>query len=299
MKHIMKLAFIVLTCVITTAQASWPEKEITLIVPYNAGGTTDRIARQVANVMEPILKKPIVVLDVPGGNTMIAIDRMKHMDPNHTFMVTDPAIIAGPATIGKDEYTPNFHPVMMLGTGPIVIIANSQVPKDDFMARVKRKETIQMATAGGAGPKWINQLSSLKVDLIPYSGSNTEMTAMITRQVDYGVISLVSAWSAIVQKQVTPIMVGSTTRSPLLPNVPTYLELGFKGKPNVQWFGVFALNGVNPEVEKRFLNVLEYAAETPTVQKFKDDGMPIRKHTKKETQDLVNKTREEVADQLK
>ena len=298
----MKLTKLILTAVAFIslgAQAAWPEKEITLIVPYNAGGTTDRIARQIANEMEPILKKPIVVLDLPGGNTMIAIERMKHMDHNHTFMVTDPAIIAGPALIKKDEYTPNFHPVMMLGAGPVTIIANAQVPKDDFIAKVKRKESIQMATAGGAGPKWINQISPLKVDLIPYSGSNTEMTVLITRQVDYGVISLVSAWSAIAQKQVTPIMVGSTTRNPLLPNVPTYLELGFKGKPNVQWFGVFALNTVNPEVERRFLNVLEYAAETPSVQKFKEDGMPIRKHTKKETLDLVNKTKEEVADLLK
>jgi tripartite-type tricarboxylate transporter receptor subunit TctC len=284
---LLKVLFLAATLMAGTVSAAWPEKDITIIVPYPPGGANDRIARQLSVSMEAILKKPVVVVYHPGGGNAIAISEMERMDPDYTFMLPNAEIVTGPASQGKDSYK-NFHPVMIMATAPQMLYANPKVAKDDFVTRQKAGEQIQVAVPDLANPAtiWINGIAN--VQNIPYKGGAQTVFAVTAKQVDYGVGTIANGWGALQGKQIVPVMLGDTKRSPLLPNVPTYQELGFKGRPNVLWFGLIASNRITPEVEKRVYRVAEFATETPEMKQLTTSGVAIQVRTQKESQDIYN-----------
>jgi tripartite-type tricarboxylate transporter receptor subunit TctC len=284
---VRKLILSLLLLVCLPAFAAWPEKDITIIVPYLPGGANDRIARQLAVSMETILKKPVIVVNKPGAGNIIAIDEMERMDPDYTFMLPNSEIVTGPANMGKDNYK-NFHPVMVMGTSPQMLFANPAVEKDDFIKQQKSKTRIQVAVPDIANPAtiWINGIAN--VQNIPYKGGAQVVFAVASNQVSYGVSTIGNGWGGIEGKQITPIMLGDTKRSPLLPNVPTYLELGFKGKPSVLWFGLIASNKIDPDVEAKVQKITEFAVETAEMKKLASSGVAIQSRTPRESQDIYN-----------
>jgi hypothetical protein len=286
-----KILFCLLMICSSVFAADWPTKPITIIVPYAPGGANDRIARQFALNMETILKKPVAVVYHPGAGNTIALIEMEKMDPNHTFMLPNGEIITGPASQGKDTYK-DYHPIMIFATAPQMVFRNPKVDKDDFVKRAKAGDSIQVAVPDVANPAtiWLQQLSPLKSETIPYKGGAQTVFAVTAKQIDYGVGTIANGWGGITNNQIVPVMLGDTKRSPLLPDVPTYLELGFKGKPNVLWFGLIASNKIDPTIESRMENITKFVVETQAIKDMSKTGLVIKERTNKESNQIYQET---------
>ena len=283
----MKKLLLILSLFCSQAFAAWPEKDITIIVPYPPGGANDRIARQLSISMEAILKRNVNILNVAGGGNALAINEMERMDPDYTFMLPNGEIITGPASQGKDSYK-NFHPVSIFATAPQMVYANPAVTRAEFVASARRGDELKVAVPDLANPAtiWLDNVKPLKVIKVPYKGGAQTVFAVTAKQVDYGVGTIANGWGALTQNQIVPIMIGDSKRSPLLPDVPTYLELGFKGKPNVLWFGLIALNRINPKVEERVATITEFAVNTDGMRKLSETGLEIRPRNQKDSQKI-------------
>lgn len=273
----------------TLANAQWPEKTITIINPYAPGGGNDRMARLIAVYMQSVLNKPVVVVNHAGGSNIIAINEMEKMDPDYTFMFPNNEIVTGPASQGKDSYK-NFHPVTIIATAPQMLYTNPSTPKDDFINKVKRGESVSVGNAGMANPAtaWIEQMYPGKIQHIPFKGGAPAVFAVVSNHVEYGAGTIANGWNALSQGQIVPVMIGDTKRSPLLPNVPTYLELGFTGKPSWLWYGLIASNKINPEVEARVFQIIRAMHDTPGLKQLSDSGLSVHIRSKQESQKIYD-----------
>lgn len=241
----------------------WPTKPINLIVAYAPGGATDVLARIVAASFSQQLGSPVVVKNMPGANNMLALREMLSADQDHTFIMADSGFVSGPASLGNHDYT-QFVPVSIFASSPAVLVRNIKVASGDFLQKSKLGQKISIATADLNLPAsvWIMDLKPLEVVPIPYKGSGPALIDVVAGHVDYASNGLLSSWPFIVAKQVIPVMVSSERRTPSLPDVPTYLELGFRGKPQFNWWGILVNQKVSPQIRQSIHNMLTEAIKT-------------------------------------
>lgn len=277
--------------VIGSAQAQWPGKPITIIVPYSPGGGSDQQARLVAQYISKTLDKPVTVENIPGGNLIIALNKFIKSDPNHTFMLADSGIVTGPASVNNHEYQ-KIMPISIWASAPAVFFRNPTVDPDKLRRDINEKQTLQVATPVLTLPasQWIMNLKPLKVQPVPYNGSEN-VSAVMLNHVSYGVTSLATAWNWLHQQQVIPIMVSSDERVAGLPNVPTYRELGFEGRAEENWWGLMALTSIDAKnlntLEKILHQMIDQDAK---IQDLSSKGISIKKRSRSQSSIIYRST---------
>lgn len=278
--------------VMSWAADKWPSKPITIIVPYSPGGATDQQARIVANNLQRSLNQSVVVDNVPGGNTVIALRKFLQSDPAYTFLMADSAIVTGPRLNDNHDYT-KIKPMMIWAAAPNVLFRHPDVSADSFQHMIKNKQPVQVATPVITLPatQWIIGLSPDLIEPIPYKGVEN-VFAVAGGHVKHGVTSLATAWPQIDQKLVIPVMVSSDTRVASLPDVPTHRELGFKMSSTQNWWGLMALPAVDPKLQTKILEVLDAMLDNdPGIQNLKDRGISIQKRSVDQSMKIFDATR--------
>lgn len=269
MKRIVALIFALLPLV---AQA-WPNKDITLVVPYAPGGVNDSLARLIAPDLESILKVPVQIKNMPGAANAVAVNHiLSEKNDNHTFLFTMDDLI-----IGSRNHE-QFQPVTIIGTVPFMVVGNSKRSLREFQSQIRNRRNVSVANNGATGSAafWISRLhTTLNINPIPYKGLAPELTDVLAGQVDYGVAS-VTGWHPYIQSgKLVPIMV-STNRISLYPTVPGFRELGFVGPTATTWFGVFARQDTDVEAVKKFSDTVRLIVKNNTkVQDLRNTGLDI------------------------
>jgi tripartite-type tricarboxylate transporter receptor subunit TctC len=267
---------------------TWPTKEITLIVPFPPGGTTDKIARAFANDLPTILKVPVVVKNVPGANNIRGMQEVLAGDPDYTFIVTASSIITSHIPINSDLYK-KFQPIMIVGSSHQILYRNPNTDPNKLLAQIKAKERIQVAVPDVAGEQtiWIDGLKGMSVDVVPFKGTAQQAMGVMQGQPEYGVLSVFGGWQWFSQKQLIPVMIGANERSKFFPNVPTTKELGLTGNAFDIVYLLASSKEVNPKVAQQLNSALKFVAlNSDAIKNYDDTGMNVNLYDLKKSKEV-------------
>jgi tripartite-type tricarboxylate transporter receptor subunit TctC len=271
---------------IATAQGSYPEKPLQLIVPFPAGGASDVVGRIVAGELEARLGKPVIVLNRPGGGTTIAAKEAANAAPdgytlfsssNSTFTLQNAVKENVPYDSGRD-----FEPIGQTGTLTMVLVTHRDNPIKDVAALVAaakaNPDKLSLASFGVAtishfAGELFKSSAGIKMVHLPYKGSAPAMNDLMGKHIEYHVDTVIAIRPLLEAGTVRPLAVFSAKRSPFLPDVPTLAELGYPNIDLVSWGTVVVPRGVPPAIRDRLTSVLEEAVASPSViERFKKVG---------------------------
>lgn len=268
------------------AQAqNYPNKTITMIVPFAAGGPTDTVARLVAQSMGTTLKQQIIIENVGGaGGTIGAARAAKAAPDGYTLFLHHIGHSTAPALYRRLTYNAidSFEPIGLVTDVPMTLVARKDFPAKDFkelLAYVKaNKDKVTYANAGlGSASHLCGMLfmTAIGTDLttVPYKGTGPAMNDLLGGQVDIMCDQTTNTTSQIKSGKIK--VYGLTTKAPLaaLPGVQPLSTTGLPGFEVAVWHGLYAPKGTPKQVVDTLSNALRAALKDPTVkQRFADLG---------------------------
>lgn len=284
------LALCVLPGTAAFAEDKYPSRPITLIVPFVAGGSTDLIARLIATHAGAQLGQTIVVENKGGAGGSLGMGYVKRSKPDgYTIgMASVSTHGSNPAVYKTLPYDPikDFAPITNVAAVPSVFSVNPSVPAKtmkEFMELARAnpgKYSFASPGVGSLGHVNIeNMMMQGKFELlhVPYKGAGQAVTDTISGQVNALTDNLSSSLPHIKQGKLRPLAVLSATRSPELPDIPTYAEAGINMK-EAGWFGIVAPAGTPPAIINRLNQAIHKGMESPEFkQKLKEmGGTPVQ-----------------------
>ncbi|KCB43226.1 tripartite tricarboxylate transporter family receptor [Bordetella hinzii 5132] len=256
------LAALLLASALPAAQAAYPEQPIRIVIGYAAGGTTDILARALAEQLGKTLKQSIIVENKPGAAGSIAAASVQQAAPDGytVFMATVSSHGINPALYKKSlGYDPvdGFAPVGMVASIPLVLVANPKLPATDvagLVALAKSKPgEMNYSSSGNGSPVHLAgamfaQQAHLDIVHVPYRGGSLANTAVMTGEAQFSFATLPGAMPQVKAGALRALAVTTRERSPQLPDVPTVAEApGFKGYEINTWNALLAPKGTPPE----------------------------------------------------
>jgi tripartite-type tricarboxylate transporter receptor subunit TctC len=268
------------------AQAqNYPDRTITMIVPFAAGGPTDTVARLLAQSMGKTLKQQIIVENVGGaGGTIGAARAAKARPDGYTIFLHHIGQSTAPSLYRKLSYDPvaAFEPIGLVTDVPMTLVARKDFPARDFkefLAYVKaNKDKVTYANAGlGSASHLCGMLfmTAIGTDLttVPYKGTGPAMNDLLGGQVDFMCDQTTNTTSQIKGGKIKAYGVTTRTRVPSLPNLPTLNEAGLPGFEIAVWHGMYAPRSTPRPVVDQLAGALRAALKDPAVVKrFADLG---------------------------
>ncbi|HEY1542644.1 MAG TPA: tripartite tricarboxylate transporter substrate binding protein [Xanthobacteraceae bacterium] len=256
------------------AQAAWPERPVTLVVPFTAGGISDVLGRATAERLQTALKQPFIVENLPGGAGVLAADHVLRAKPDgYTLLFTPIFQITMAPFTHKVTFDPvkDFSPVAAIAASPFVIAVGPDVPANnlaEFIAYVKARPG--KVTFGSAGPGSMTHLSSaiflksagLDMVHVPYKGVGQAFTDLLGGQIAMLSASPVEVKPYLNSGKMKALAVTGSTRSKQLPGVPTIAET-VKSPPVITINGLVASAKVPQEVIDTLSRVIMAAEKTP------------------------------------
>ena len=261
------------------AQAPFPGKPITMVVPFTAGGPTDLVARGLAQGMTKPLGQTVIVENTAGAGGTIAATRVKNAAPDgYTLLVHHIGMATAPALYRKLSYNPltDFEPVAIAVNTPMTLIARADFPAKDvneFVAYVKaNKAKLNLAHAGIGSASHLCGLlfqSTIQTEVttIPFKGTADALNAVIGKQVDFLCDQTTNTTQHINAGTVKAYGVTSQARLPTLPNLPTLDEAGLKGFQIGVWNAVYAPKGTPKAVIDKLAAAIQQAMKEPDFRK--------------------------------
>ena len=235
---------------------NYPSKPINFIVPYGAGGGADARSRQIAQKMSVILKQPIIVDNKPGAGGNIGTEYIARANPDgYTIGMGNFAPMAVNKTLfGNLRYDPeaDFTPIVLVEKGPLVLVVNPNSPYktvQDIVAAAKAKPGSLTFSSGGIGgshqlsAELFQQNAGIEMIHVPYKSGSAGLTDLMAGNVTMMFDQMYSAMPSIKADKLRPIAITSKKRSPLLPDVPSFAEVGYPKVVVLNWQGLIAPKG--------------------------------------------------------
>jgi tripartite-type tricarboxylate transporter receptor subunit TctC len=286
-----------LACGAGTAQAQdpWPNRPIRLVVPFAAGGSLDVVARTVAQSLSEALGGVSVVVDNRGGaNGIIGTDAVAKAAPDgYTMLLTTGSFTANGVLYKKLPYRPmeDFTPVTQIARSyGLVMAVNPDVPAKsvkEFIALARaHPETMNFSSSGEGNITHLagalfNHLAGTNIQHVAYRGSGLAFQAVIAKQITMNFVSTSGGLPAIQAGQLRALAITSSVRAPVLPDVPTFSEVGMPDMGKIQgWYGLWLPAGTPAAVVDRVQHAIADSLPKPDVHKRFDDMGLITMGTK-------------------
>ncbi len=268
--------------VATTAQAqAYPNKPITLMVAFAAGGPTDIIARIVSEHMSKTLGQQIVIENVAGAGGTTTTARVAAAAPDgYTLIMGQMGThAAAPALYPQLKYNPvtDFTPIGVAGITPIVIVAKKDFPANnlkEFVAYVKANtDKVNQAHAGVGSTAFTTcvllkaQMGVQKVNAVAYRGTGPALNDLVGGQVDFMCDQVTNLTPQINAGNIKAFGIATQQRLPVLPNVPTTIEAGLPEYQISGWNAIFGPKALPADIQAKLVDALDKALEDPTTNK--------------------------------
>jgi len=263
----------------SSAKAAYPERTITVVVPFAAGGATDVIARLYADHMGRTLGQQIVVENVTGAGGTIGASCVARATPDgYTLLMGNLGTQAASVGLYTNlSYDPraDFEPIMNAAATPMVVAAKKDLPVKDFrefVAFVKANASTLNYGTGGVGATshlaclFLDTLLETKVRHVPFRGSGPALNALMGGQIDYVCDQTVGIVPQIQSKDVKGLVVAVQDRVPVIPDVPTSAEEGLPAFQATGWNALFAPKGTPKEIVDRLNAAARAALKDETIR---------------------------------
>lgn len=265
---------------------AFPDQPIRIVVPWNAGGATDVVTRALATAMAPVIGQPVVVDNRPGANGAVGAQFVAQARPDgHTLFVASAETHAvNPLVYQRLAYDPanDFLPITLFADGPFALVVRSGLGTDTleaFTALARSRPGALTYASWGIGST--SHLAAARViaaaglDMlhVPYTGAAPAYTALVAAQVDSMFMNAGPAESLARDGRVKVLGIGSATRVPLLPNVPTLREQGMQ-LDAANWFGLVGPARMPAAAATRIAEASAEALRSPAAQEvFRTQGI--------------------------
>lgn len=260
------------------AQDAYPDRAVTLVVPFPPGGTLDTAARLVANELEGSLGQPVVIDNRSGAGGNIGADFVAKAAPDgYTILMGALSTHGVNVSLYRDmPFDPiaDFAPITLVAATPNILVVGDGVEADDFetfleLARAAPDGfTFASGSSGSAGHlagELLKSATGIELTHVPYRGSAAALQAVLAGEVDFIFDNLASASSHIAAGTLRPLAVTTAERSPFAPDVPTMSEVGIEGFDLTTWFGILAPAGTPQPIIDRLNAGIHAALEAPRV----------------------------------
>ena len=265
----------------SSAQSNYPNKPINFIVPYGAGGGADSRSRQIAQKMSVILKQPIIVDNKPGAGGNIGTEYIARAAPDgYTIGMGNFAPLAVNKTLfGNLRYDPetDLTPIVLIEKGPLVLVVNPNSPYktvQDIVAAAKAKPGELTFSSGGIGgshqlsAELFEQNAGIDMIHVPYKSGSAGLTDLMAGNVTMMFDQMYSAMPSIKADKLRPIAITSKKRSPLLPNVPSFAEVGYPKVEVLNWQGLVAPKGTPKAIIDKLNAAANEALKDPQLREL-------------------------------
>lgn len=280
--------------------AEFPAGPIRFIVPFNAGGGTDVVARVVAEEMSKSLGQPVLVDNRPGAQGIVGTKAgaMAAPDGQTITFVLQATLALNPSLYKATNYDPvkDFAPISQLSTAPYVVAVNPKLGVTDIKELIAKAKQAPGSVnyASGASASHLASLLfqktvGIKMTHIPYSGSGQALTDLLSGRIGVMLSSPVSVLPHIKSGALLALAVTGPERIPSLPGVPTVAELGYPGFDVSGWYGVAAPAGTDPAVIAKLNAAVAAALKQDGVRaSLEKAGVEGRSSTPQEFQELID-----------
>ena len=282
----------------TALAQGFPDRPITLVVPFAAGGSTDVVARIVAQKMSEDLGEQVIVQNVAGAGGNLGADNVARADPDgYTILMGTVATHAlNPLILKTKPYDPekDFSPISLLVVVPNVLVVNPELPAKDvaeLLALLKAKpDEYSYASSGNGTPLHLSgelfkKMAGVSMQHIPYKGAGPALNDVIGNQVPIMFDNLPSSSSHIKAGTLRALAVTTAERAPSFPDVPTVAEAGIPGYETYTWNALFAPANTPQPVVARLNEAANKALKDPAVvERMKEFSATIVGSTPEELQ---------------
>lgn len=299
LKHLL-LSILVAVSVTPAWAASFPQKPITLIVPFAPGGGTDSIARDLSKTLSENLGQPVVVENRGGGGGSIGASMGSKATPDgYTLLFVTSTFVTHAATDESAGYNieKDYSPVAMIGRGPLLVVSNKSVPVKTLSELIQFSNQTRDVNYCSAGLGSINHLSGelfkqktgANLTHIPYKGSGPATIDLLAGRVQVFFATIPTILPYVETDRVNVLAITSEKRSPLFPNVPTAAEAGVPGFNLSTWWGIVAPAGTPQAIVKKLNEAINDAAsKDPLKSRLAKEGAQAYKVAPAEFQRILN-----------
>jgi tripartite-type tricarboxylate transporter receptor subunit TctC len=276
------------------------DRPIQIVVPVAVGGGTDLLARTLGQKVSEVLNQTVVIDNKLGAGGNIGAEFVMRAKPDgHTLLITPGTIATNVAAYRKLPYdlTKDFQAITLIGQTPSVLVVHPSVKASNVkeFAHILRSQPgiLNFGSAGTGSPhhlhsEFFNQLIGGKSNHIPYKGQSQAMNDLLGGQIQYLFSPLQNALQQIQQGRVKALAVASAQRSTHLPQVPTFIELGYKEMDLVHWFAVLApANLPKPVLQKIYGAFAKVGNQVDTKDKLTNLGFETRFTNPEQTMDFM------------
>jgi tripartite-type tricarboxylate transporter receptor subunit TctC len=249
----LAIAFAASVVSMSALAQNWPTKNVTVVVPWPPGGPSDIAARPWAKQLTESLGKSFVIDNRAGGGGNIGTAAVTRAQPDgHTLLITSSApIVINPSVYKNMSFDPlkELAPVSNLLRVPLVLVTHPSLPAKnlkELIAHIQSKKgEFSYASSGAGTPQHLtgelfNSVQKLNMTHVPYKGSAPAISDLLGGHIPMMFDSTIAIMPHIKSGKVRPIAISSAKRSPLLPDVPTFAELGVPAVESYAWYGLFA-----------------------------------------------------------
>jgi tripartite-type tricarboxylate transporter receptor subunit TctC len=270
------------------AQPAWkPSAPVRYVVPFPPGSSFDLVGRVVAEGAAPLFGQTVVVENRPGAGTLVAVQAVKILPPDGQAIL----MVANSFTVNQSLHQPkpydaqtDFDPLALLVETPHVLVCHPSVAADfaGFLAKAKQPGrglsfgSNGQGTSQHMGMEQLKLLAGLNAEHVPYRGVPPMLTDLIAGRVDYTLGNLSDMLPGIRDGRLVALGIVSPTRHRLLPELPTFAELGYPHLVSDTWYGVVMPAGARPEVRAALTAALLEAIGRPATRaRMADMGLDV------------------------